>query len=373
MDGYDQESFPEDAASEEALLKAFDGIDDEAKLCELEKRVTARLTLFDKLRGCDLHTAAWLGDTALVRAHLEIAGSKSEKQANAIDETEFGGGYRPLHYAAYAGRAETVRLLLQYGADVDARNDVGCTALFLAAQQGRAEVVRILAKTDWCDNKHLVPAGDGRLVCPLDVARAVDKASGRAQTRALLLDALRDSTARPRKPAPPDVSSAPGGVHVRWRKDDYAPLSPAPPTHHVKVKVVDVAGQEAAALVVVRASANRVRVTGLLPGRDYVALLAGVNAVGAGAYSGPSTPARAAEDDSTSAAARDERQVSDEQDPPATERRLDPRIVRARNAVIEGREKRQRVAMLLKAETERQRASVARYYRQRAHHDDSLP
>jgi hypothetical protein len=32
---------------------------------------------------------------------------------------EFGGGYRPLHYAAYTGRAELCQLLVQNGAKVE--------------------------------------------------------------------------------------------------------------------------------------------------------------------------------------------------------------------------------------------------------------
>jgi ankyrin repeat protein len=37
---------------------------------------------------------------------------------NAEDTDEFGGGYRPLHYAAYLGHAELCQLLVQNGAKV---------------------------------------------------------------------------------------------------------------------------------------------------------------------------------------------------------------------------------------------------------------
>ena len=49
-----------------------------------------------------------------------------------------------LHIAAHRGRAEFVRLLLEAGADKDAKNAYGATALHLAAQRSHLEVVRLL-------------------------------------------------------------------------------------------------------------------------------------------------------------------------------------------------------------------------------------
>ncbi|MEV4421032.1 ankyrin repeat domain-containing protein [Patulibacter sp. NPDC049589] len=80
----------------------------------------------------------------------------------------------PLIWAAWTGRSDTVRALLDLGADTDRRGtfggpDHGCavTPLHLAAQQGRAEVVRVLlaagADRDAVDGHgHGPPAGWAR-------------------------------------------------------------------------------------------------------------------------------------------------------------------------------------------------------------------
>lgn len=176
-----------------------------AKLCALEKKLNAKLALLDKIQSHDIYTCCWNGHTDLVQCHisfssqlatvrernnlrrarramaLESAEEKlaelqaevsaaekaaqfaSEKAArdaaNAVDETEFGEGYRPLHYAAYAGHSETVRALLRCGADARAKNSAGCTALFLASQQGKHDVVRV-SKSSY--SSHHLAAGAPR-------------------------------------------------------------------------------------------------------------------------------------------------------------------------------------------------------------------
>lgn len=161
------------------------------------------------------------------------------------------------------------------------------------------------AKPDgWCEQSNLVPSGDGRLLCPLDVVRTVDKSPSRVQTRNILLNALKsrviprgrsiDATGCPSKPEPPDAvrtplscswgkktkpqcvqadgcnapGSALGGIEVRWKQHHYTDFdTPNPPVQSIKVKVVSAehykaegARAPAAALLVARASAHRVRV-----------------------------------------------------------------------------------------------------------------
>ena len=55
-------------------------------------------------------------------------------------------GMTPLHWASRAGSLACVKLLLDYGADVDARNKARRTPSQLAAESGRAEAVRLLAE-----------------------------------------------------------------------------------------------------------------------------------------------------------------------------------------------------------------------------------
>lgn len=53
-------------------------------------------------------------------------------------------GWTPLHYAASTGQVETTQMLLEQGADVDARAFDGTTPLMMAAYAGSEEVVRLL-------------------------------------------------------------------------------------------------------------------------------------------------------------------------------------------------------------------------------------
>jgi ankyrin repeat protein len=50
-------------------------------------------------------------------------------------------------YAALRGNIKVVRVLLQAGADVNARNNDGSTALTLALEYGHKRIVELLIKT----------------------------------------------------------------------------------------------------------------------------------------------------------------------------------------------------------------------------------
>lgn len=84
-----------------------------------------------------LHEAVEEGNTRLVQAHLEH-GTDTEA-LNASDET-------PLLVASSKGYKEIVRLLLDKGANVHARNYFGHTAVYCAYVNGHAEVESMLKK-----------------------------------------------------------------------------------------------------------------------------------------------------------------------------------------------------------------------------------
>jgi len=50
-------------------------------------------------------------------------------------------GMSPLHLAAWSGKVEVARLLLETGADVDTCSNDGETPLILACQHGNSDVV----------------------------------------------------------------------------------------------------------------------------------------------------------------------------------------------------------------------------------------
>ena len=53
-------------------------------------------------------------------------------------------GCSPLHSASYVGDLEMIRILLEYGADINAQNDAGATPLHWATTWSRTEVVCVL-------------------------------------------------------------------------------------------------------------------------------------------------------------------------------------------------------------------------------------
>ena len=83
------------------------------------------------------------GESALMMAALkgEIAGAKMLLERGArINQ----GGWSPLHYAAGGPEPELVRLLLERGAHVDAESPNGTTPLMMAAQYGSEDSVKLL-------------------------------------------------------------------------------------------------------------------------------------------------------------------------------------------------------------------------------------
>ena len=381
------------------------------------QRVTARLEVLERLKTLDIHSAAWYGDAALVRAHIEFqiqqatlgarrslrsvrdglhdlesefheeesfgeapapapvamayeeqiteartALAKAEKRgqdleasaavatANLVDETDFGDGYRPLHYAAYAGHLDTVRVLLDFGADATMVNDAGCDALFLAAQQGHSEIVQLLL--DSTDTLSTVDAGDGRSLCALDVARPDRKCPRRQATRDVLLEwwAQQQKSNDVAPPAPELRQGPDAGLEVRWNEDEMRNLTEECPSNHVKVKVMKENETAAVAVVVISTSAQKIRVRTVEPGSAYVAVIAGINALGATVYSAASNAVTAPPPPDGNPA---DVPASDEEE----RRVVDPKIARARQTVIDRRKKRHRVAALLKTEERHQRRS----------------
>jgi ankyrin repeat protein len=86
-----------------------------------------------------LHLAAFFGRAEAVRLLLDAGADP-----NAVGTSEQIGPVQPLHSAAASGRLEGVRLLLERGADVNARQGGGFTALHAAAASRDMELARVL-------------------------------------------------------------------------------------------------------------------------------------------------------------------------------------------------------------------------------------
>jgi hypothetical protein len=85
-----------------------------------------------------LHFCASKGLTTSVKRLLSIRNiNVNVKDVN---------GSTPLHYVAWKGHIEIVRLLLQNGAEVNMKSDGGSTPLRLAAIQGHVDILHLLVK-----------------------------------------------------------------------------------------------------------------------------------------------------------------------------------------------------------------------------------
>jgi len=91
----------------------------------------------------DVNALNQAGESALMMAALkgDLAGVQLLLERGAkVDQT----GWSPLHYAATGPEPKVVQLLLDCGADIDAASPNGSTPLMMAAQYGSEDSVRLL-------------------------------------------------------------------------------------------------------------------------------------------------------------------------------------------------------------------------------------
>jgi ankyrin repeat protein len=108
----------------------------------------------DREKGRRMTGSRWLW--LLLAAALLLAGGCREKHRDLTTD---------LHRAAKAGDLAKVQMLIARGANLNARDDEGCTPLHLAAQNGHKEVVEVLVR---CGAQVNSEDGSGRT--PADVA-----------------------------------------------------------------------------------------------------------------------------------------------------------------------------------------------------------
>lgn len=99
--------------------------------------------------------ASWMGFAEVIKEMLSGAGSPTaaRRMANLRDSD----GLAPLHRAASMSRDDVVRLLLDHGANIEARTTLGDTPLLEAAAGGWPTTVQLLLRAGadpWAINNH---------------------------------------------------------------------------------------------------------------------------------------------------------------------------------------------------------------------------
>ncbi|RDD44087.1 Ankyrin repeat and SOCS box protein 13 [Trichoplax sp. H2] len=118
------------------IYAAREGREDDLKWLLFDKKISANIHEPETKRT-PLHLAASSGGADCVKILLQAGANPNAKEVN---------GLSPLHLAVYHGRASCVEVLLNNGCKVDARTRFGCTPLHNAAYFEKSDCARLLLK-----------------------------------------------------------------------------------------------------------------------------------------------------------------------------------------------------------------------------------
>ena len=103
--------------------------------------------------GADVR-ATQKGDTCLMLAsgagHIDTVRYLVGLPGVEVNTHEEKKGFTALHFAVQEGHADVVQVLIDAGADMEAKNSAGCSALLLAGFHGKLDVIKVLIKAGAC-------------------------------------------------------------------------------------------------------------------------------------------------------------------------------------------------------------------------------
>ncbi|MFQ5965922.1 MAG: ankyrin repeat domain-containing protein [Candidatus Scalinduaceae bacterium] len=100
------------------------------------------------LASVHLHDAVKNGNLSMVQLIVKVFPSSVKGKDTSMGEIEgFGKSARftPLHWAAYIGHMDIAEVLIENGADVNAKSANGSTPLHVAATNGHTKMVTLLS------------------------------------------------------------------------------------------------------------------------------------------------------------------------------------------------------------------------------------